>query len=208
MTWSSSPVGPSSTSQGSGGRQGGWCRLLRRRLAGVRPLLPRRPVARKGLRRRHRLPGCPAQQRLPQPHRRGACRLAEPRPPGHLARAAQHLFHCRAWWPPVALLCAQQHHPADASPRFGRVPARPQRPLAPARRLPVRVLTVVGVTLLTLRPFRAGIVVAVGATPLTCVVVRGALTVEVVVCAQAAVRCEVASRRPLAGTMLLARHGL
>jgi hypothetical protein len=42
MTWSSSPVGPSSTSQGSGGG-GGWCRLLRRRLAGVRPLLPQTP---------------------------------------------------------------------------------------------------------------------------------------------------------------------
>jgi hypothetical protein len=52
---------------------------------------------------------------------------------------------------------------------------------------------------LTLCPFGAGIIVAVGATPLTCLVVRGALSVEVAVCAQAAVGC-VASRRPLAGT--------
>jgi hypothetical protein len=52
---------------------------------------------------------------------------------------------------------------------------------------------------LTLCPFGAGIIVAVGATPLTCLVVRGALSVEVAVCAQAAVGC-VASCRPLAGT--------
>ena len=83
-----------------------------------------------------------------------------------IARAAQHPFHRLAWWPPVALLRAQQHHLADAPRRFGRVP-RPQRPLAPPRRLPVGVLIVIGATLLTLCPFDAGIFVAVGATPLT-----------------------------------------
>ena len=198
MTWSSSPVGPSSTSQGSGGGGDGAgssagaspasarCRhagpsRAKASDAGTGSLWPSSPAA----------PAAASPPRGVPPRRAPASSSPRPRraasaPPSRLVAACSPA--ARAAAPPGR--CAPPFRPCATASAAAR---------AAAGRLPVGVLIVIGVTLLTLCPFGAGIIVAVGATPLTCLVVRGALSVEVAVCAQAAVGC-VASCRPLAGT--------